>query len=448
MKKNFEKLYIIIVVLCLIVLGGMMFVQKNGNINEGNVQKPQLFRDGSLNESFMDDAESYVVKHFGFRNEILETYTFLQEKIFRKSAVDNVIVGEDGFLFLEETADDYTGNRNITGREVFQIQRTLELMQEYVETQNGKFLFVVAPNKNSLYDKMPYNYIKANEQSLAVKVLKEQENIPCVDLFQVFNETGEILYYATDTHWNEQGARLTYDSVMNKLDKEHDDFQSYSTKKAMIKGDLYQMLYPKKKKNEASYPYQKERAYHFVTKTRSHEEMYIVSVNENATDSLLMFRDSFANNWIPFFSDSYKYAIYDKRATLDLFQMEQYQSNTVIFEIAERNLNTIQSKTPLFMAPTRNIKIEGVEKDFLKQCTVEKKESYLWLKGILEENYIETESYIYLEKDGIYYELTPQLVDGEYGFVGCIPLERLEGAKLCLVGHNKNFECELSVKIQ
>ena len=59
-------------------------------------------------------------------------------------------------------------------------------MQQSIEKDNGKFRFVIAPNKNSLYDEMPFNYQKYSDKGNADIVMPQLSDVDTVDLFQTF----------------------------------------------------------------------------------------------------------------------------------------------------------------------------------------------------------------------------------------------------------------------
>lgn len=134
MKKNYLKLYIGIVLAILLILGSSIFWGDGTNVNEESVSSPEFVKNGKLNEKFLDDSEEYISKKYAFRNDFLELHTSLVTKVFHTSPVDNVILGENDFIYFKETLPDYMANREFTSREVFQTKKTLELMDEYVKS--------------------------------------------------------------------------------------------------------------------------------------------------------------------------------------------------------------------------------------------------------------------------------------------------------------------------
>ena len=56
------------------------------------------------------------------------------------------------------------------------------------------------------------------------KLEQEIQNmqIPYADLYEVFSEQREILYLKKDSHWNEKGAVLAYNTILDELEHEQE----------------------------------------------------------------------------------------------------------------------------------------------------------------------------------------------------------------------------------
>ncbi len=394
-----------------------MFAEDGTIVSETGARR-QESRDGDPAKRI----DSYLSAHFGGRQEMIQMYGLLQDKVFAHSPVEDVIVGTDGYLFYGDTVGDYCGTGILTGRELFNIARTLELMQEAVESQGARFAFTVAPNKNSLYDYMPYNYVKYRGQSNLELLAGRFQNVNYIDLFPVFRERQDVLYYKTDTHWNDRGAYYAFDRVLRVLGKEHEDYEKLDHTEAYTHtGDLERMLYPLAKNNELQIIYDKPASFRTLTNTRSFEQTYIETENDMASGSLVMFRDSFANNLIPYFSDAYKYAVYDKAVPYDLTEMNVYDADTVIVEIAERNIKLIQEYQPVFAAPVRESISGEPVKDLTEKLDVEEYEGWQRITGVVNASYMSEDSRIFVRTDGVEREMTPQKIgDSAYGFCGYV----------------------------
>ena len=177
-----------------------------------------------------------------------------------------------------------------------------------------------------------------------------------------------------------------------------------------------------------------------LTKTRNHEQPYIETFNEKANGSLLMFRDSFANNLIDYFSDAYKYAIYDKSSSYNLDQMDTYNADTVIIELAQRNVSMLQENKPVFPALKRSISLdEMIEANVAYDVNVSSDDKYCIFSGNINEEYLSHNSLIYLMADGDIYEMTPQNINGQYGFYGCVEKQDYNDLYIIVVNEDQKY---------
>ena len=406
-------IYIVSVLLGLFVLALGLFIG-NGR-TEAELSKPE----GELD--FAKQMEEYVSQNFALRKNVISAYTTLQQKAFLSSPVKDVVIGESGYLFYRDTVEDYSGLNLLNEREVYNVQKTLGLMAEHVEAAGGQFVLLIAPNKNSLYDYMPANYIKSKEPSNASRILAGLDNVMAVNLFTLFEQNENELYFKTDTHWNDEGAYYVYEAVQQALGYEPVNFpeDGYSAEKTLV-GDLANMLHPGTAPTEEKLVFQRKWNYEFLTKTRSFEQGYIETVCEAAKNSLLMFRDSFANNLVEYFGESYHYAVFDKSLPYDLTQMENYHANVVLAEIAERNLREYVEMAPIMPAPKRTA-LFGEQVENLCEAFAIKAEDYVKITGEINNDYTGAQTDIYVRVNETLYEMTPVTAnDNLYGFVGYV----------------------------
>lgn len=333
MKKVSKIVYTIGILVFSLVLASGLLLEQDSFENEGSAAIS-----GFGPAQRIDEAVSRRVL---CRAKLIDLYTRFRVKVFASSPVDNVIVGKDGYLYYKDTVADHTGSGRLSDEE---IKRIAERLSEYYEIIDDKtFIFVIAPNKNSLYDHMPGRYKKSTESSNAerlIKLLKEEyPQITAVDLFEMFRGQDDELYYRTDTHWNDEGALLVYKEIVKAAGHTAKAFEDMDKTVTGMTGDLQKMLYPDAKNNESRILYDTD--FEYLTNTRSTEQNYIESYCETGEGSLVMYRDSFANNLVELFSDTYEYAVYDKSLPYDPKLVNVYDADTVVIEIAERNLKLL-----------------------------------------------------------------------------------------------------------
>ena len=326
--------------------------------NERETKFPSLTdNDGSPNTSFPTQLGEYFEKHFAFRALAITADAKIQSSVFSTSNNDSVIVGRDGWLYYKSTLDNYLGKNVFSERKADSVAHNLELLQSFCESRGISFMFTVAPNKNSLYpEHMPYYYgQKVSEESNRGKVSAAlaKSDVEYCDLFSLFNNTKQELYFARDSHWNNKGALMVYNELMTKLGKAHDDYsEAQSVRKKDYTGDLAKMLYPSGSEPEYNTYYGAENRYKYLTDTKSVEDSFIQTESAEGTGSLYMYRDSFGNALLPYFAAAYQKATFTKSFPM-LLENDFKNSNpdTFVMELVERNLDWLITRPPVISAP-------------------------------------------------------------------------------------------------
>ena len=128
--------------------------------NEQLALWPQLHTaDGGWNRAYLSEVSDYLADHIAFRHELITLHSRLCGTLFGTLPNQEVVLGKDGWLYYADTLADYQRIGQMSGRESWAAARALYLMQEYCRQQGVRFLFTVAPNKNSLYpEAMPARF--------------------------------------------------------------------------------------------------------------------------------------------------------------------------------------------------------------------------------------------------------------------------------------------------
>lgn len=182
-----------------------------------------LFLDISIYKKALID-ENITAKKMLFSTDYLEGFArfYLYEK--GKTFGKNVIIGEDGYFFLgnydSNVIDEISGAYKASDEEISKYCARLLALQKLYEDNGAEFLLVLAPNKHSIYkDKLPANlrYNGENNTDIIIKTAKNL-GVKILDLRQVLIENKEqMLYYKTDTHWNNKGALIAYNEIIKTL---------------------------------------------------------------------------------------------------------------------------------------------------------------------------------------------------------------------------------------
>ena len=414
MKKFFLLLFTAIcLILCIIPSAGMIFAPTEEPIgNEKLTPLPSPNNeDGSFNLKYFTQLGDYFDTHFAFRKEAIDADAKLRSNLFGTSNIDTVITGRDGWLYYSSTLDDYLGRNVFSEREVADLVHNLSLVRDYARAQGAEFLFTVAPNKNTLYpEHMPYYYAPGDgvrNRDLLNAALADSD-IPYVNLFDLFQKQDEELYFKRDSHWNNTGALMVYNAVMDALGKAHEDYASADViRRQDFDGDLSAMLYPKGAEPEYNTYYGAEDQYSYLTDTESVEDSYILTKNDNASGKLYMYRDSFGNSLLPFFAAAYNEATFTKSFPMILeYDIIPSKPDVFVMELVERNLNWLITRPPVIESPKLTYLNVGEKLDAAYTAGVQScrySPAYLEFTGTIDSDVLDPDDIIYVsvtDKDG------------------------------------------------
>ena len=318
------------------------------------------------NLEFTDELGQYYSENFGFRQELVTANSWLNENLFGRSSNTKTVVGKDGWYFLSETTDDYTGASALSDRGIYRLQKTLELINHYCEDSNITFVFFAAPNKNSIYPEyMPWNIRESTYPGNLDMLSEAMKAKPYyIDMKSVLKKASEdksrFIYLKNDSHWNNIGALAAYNALENNLHHRirNYDYLPIDESKLYISqyetsGDLTLMLYPSQMKTDVQYNLGIDQK--FSSRKPLTNLMYseINTTCQSRYYNIICYRDSFFNALIPISSNAFAKARYtrtSKSASYDLNAARSGDYNIALIETAERNLPDLLYSAPIMDA--------------------------------------------------------------------------------------------------
>lgn len=422
MKKGKLIYCILFFAICLCPSLGMLVTKQetsseNRQLSEFPSPKTE---EGKINVEWLSQAGDYFQEHFAFRNELVTGNALIHGRLLETSTADGVIQGKNGWLYYKDSLDDYLGQELLSDRSLFNIAHMLSMTQQALEEKGVNFLFTIAPNKNSLYgDNMPYyDKLKVSDQTNRENLESwlKTEKVAYADLYQALMDEDEVLYHARDSHWNNKGAALAADVLMDALGKEHDSYEGESyTVRRDYTGDLDTMLYPLASTADDEIYYDKETTYATVEEIQSNFDPRITTVNPVKEGSLVMYRDSFGNALLPYMADAYANAYFSRGIPYQLMDVETHSADTVIIERAERFLPEMSQFPPVLTAKeislTEDQELQG--SDGAVDVKIKPQGMTAQLSGRIKEGLLDTDSRIYLKVNGSVYEAFPMDVKVE-----------------------------------
>jgi hypothetical protein len=270
-----------------------------------------------------------------------------------------------------------------------------------------QFLFVAAPNKNSLYDEnMPYyDKMKVSEERNLINLQQAltQMGVCYADLDGAFKEQDEVLYHKTDSHWNNKGAAFASGLILDTLQKSHKSYeeQEYEIRED-FEGDLDQMLYPDAMTPDAEIYYINAPEFTYVEEVTSNFAPRISTVHEGGTGSLVMYRDSFGNALLPFLAEAYGEAYFSRGVPYQFSDVDTKAADCVIIERAERFLPEMAQNPPAMQAVAVEWtgEISELTADGVLDVTFGRQGNLIQMSGRILSGYLAEDTEIYIRVNG------------------------------------------------
>lgn len=142
---------------------------------------------------------------------------------------EDTIVGKNGWLFLGDKGNKtISENRNLTplmNKDIDKMIKSRHLWDSYVKSYGGIGYFVTfAPDKHSVYSENAPEWVIKSGGSKNIKYLLEKSKgdktfINLGENFALIKNSNDIIYYKTDTHWNQNGAWHAYKNLSSEMGK-------------------------------------------------------------------------------------------------------------------------------------------------------------------------------------------------------------------------------------
>jgi len=203
-------------------------------------------------------SDGWLDKNFPFRGTLIRWYNYWSASMFGSlSSNSPVLVGKDGWLFLarDRTINVLEEDRRsapLTQAQLERLARVYTERQAWLAQRGIKYLIVVAPNKDSIYPEfLPASYQTQGPSRLdqVMEYIARHTTLNIIDPRPAFLAAKKHtrLFYATDSHWNADGAFLCYQLVMERLRKDFpalapmDASEFFSEEYPFLGGDLAYM---------------------------------------------------------------------------------------------------------------------------------------------------------------------------------------------------------------
>lgn len=211
----------LIIIFCIPTLGIML--SSNDEIIEIDNRRISQFPE--FNKKFLKNFSSYIGDRLLFKEFFAQNfYGAYSSHFYEDGMSSNIVIGLDDWLFLgnhyNSVVSKHTKALKIDDSKLANyIERLKQIEQEF---DPDRFLLVIVPDKLTIYNE--YFPIPISDQNRFIDRLIPYLNsqFEVVDLSSdllKFKKYNEFLYYKDDSHWNNLGAYVGFNTLLGVLNE-------------------------------------------------------------------------------------------------------------------------------------------------------------------------------------------------------------------------------------
>jgi hypothetical protein len=335
---------------------------------DGGGRRPEPFPQLRLKRdsltSFPSRFQAYFDDAFGFRGTLIGWLSRIRFYGLGVSTSPNVVAGKKGWLYYaqEPIGRDYGAAEPFLPEQLAAWQRQLEGQRDWLAERGVHYLFVVAPDKESVYPEYLPHYLRPRSKGPSrldqlVAHLQTRSSVAVLDLRGPLRQVrGQgLLYHHSDSHWNQRGAYHAHEQMVTMLRAWFPGMSplprsSFAERTAdYTEGDLARMLGLKGEYHE-DYPILEprtprraraaERAPEMNESDRlGHLRPFATECSDDGLPRAVMCCDSFAVDLAPFLSEYFRRIAYVPTDGFLRDVIERERPQVVIQEMVERKLS-------------------------------------------------------------------------------------------------------------
>ena len=333
--------------------------------------------DGSLSSlaAYPHGFGQWFEDHFGFRSTLVRWYGETRWFWLGVSPSSAVIKGRDGWLFYADDGggEDATNAQPLDASELDDWRETLERTNEWLRTHRIAYLFTIAPDKHVMYpEQLPSTVHRVHAASRGDQIFETlctRTGVPYVDLREALTRAkrDERVYFKTDTHWNDRGALVAYQQIIEAVRRQtpavpaswsREDFEPVER---VIEGqDLARMMGLMRVLSEVELTVVPRRARRARVveppgaEPAAEEGRLVTEIPGSSLPRAVIFRDSFGSRLAPFLSEHFSRAVYLWQNDFDSDVVLKEKPDVVIQEIVSRHLYVYSPSPDLIPASGRS----------------------------------------------------------------------------------------------
>ncbi|MEG0493236.1 MAG: hypothetical protein RR696_08525 [Clostridia bacterium] len=177
-------------------------------------------------KAFNTGMESWLNDNVGFRDAARKAVTYLEYHLFQNSAKSSDLLGKENWIYYytQDILDDFTGAQSFSQNERQTFTDAMQTITRELSARGCETLFVIAPDKKSVYPEFYPNGIHRIAEKSRMTLLCEElahQGVNILNLQPAMEQSkaAGTLYSPRidDAHWNALGAFVGYQATCERL---------------------------------------------------------------------------------------------------------------------------------------------------------------------------------------------------------------------------------------
>ncbi len=365
-KPHITFRVVLFMVILLLPMAIMVFdIDLKVDLNENRqLAPPPKMR---TNRKMAKSVDRYLDDHFGGRQLLARTALLYDRRIMGKPVINSVLYGENGWLYFAKANIEkkYIGAGRFSEEALTAMRQTILDQYRFCRDRGIQYLFVVAPDKNTIYPEHLPDWIRGKCSVTPLQQLKaamrSYPEIAVLDLSEVIlkNKKNGLLYWKSDTHWTQLGAYYGYWRIVSELSAGFPAIQPMAAGDFQIDvisrkgGDLAMMVGEEQHVLEKRLIFTPKNGWaakrvtpdtfyreHYLLRPQDDDRLIVMQKDDHQLPRAVMFRDSFAVSLRPFLAEHFqRFVIHWRFFDEDMISREN--PDIVIVQVVERSLSEI-----------------------------------------------------------------------------------------------------------
>ena len=305
------------------------------------------------------EVEAYLNDRVGFREQAIEAYTVLNDKLFHVMVHPLFMYGKEGHIYYKDPTY-IKGYQHMNTDEAYldTFADFLKKTNDYLEEKDIRFLYFLCPDKKTIYPEYFPASIHVNDANPGITdYMKEKLDVSGIDYIIPVDElkaakSEKVVYNRLydATHWNEDGAFVGHKLIDKKIQEYFDDV------KPLTEDDYDRETVHRDTLDVAKFTIDEDIP-HYSLKTDLSNDMttYLYDSMEYEDNTfyshfvdpecgnnrvLLVFCDSYFGNYHKFYQDRFKevYFVHWHNYKYLQYYVNLFFPDMVIYETAERSI--------------------------------------------------------------------------------------------------------------